>query len=199
MLVVLYWFLGALCLIFFLSEEFQSFNKKFDTKRSLIFGAAFIIVIFNLFVYNKSTDFGNRPFDPISFVIFGLFNGVLETALFLTAFKLGEMFMSNYTQNKWLLFFAGLLMFMVYGGISHGGFWLYEFPPHLPADPSKMTYKVFFMPVQLALTISWSVMYFLYRDFWGISFLHILVDLNVVYSIHYSIFSKSLSFQHYFG
>jgi hypothetical protein len=120
-------------------------------------------------------------------VVFGLFNGLLETFLFFTCFKLGEWLAGKVTQNKFALFFAGLICFMIYSGIAHSQFWMHEFPQHLGTTPDKLVFRQFFFPVQFSLAISWALIYFIYRDFWTVVFIHIYIDMCVIYSIHYSI------------
>ncbi len=191
--VVLYWAVGVFCAILFLGEElFPQKKLERDWKRTLLVFTSLLLVIFNAFIYKNSTETMGRPLDYLSMLVFGLGNGICETFIFIACFKLGESWMAKYTDKKPFLFLGGLLIFMAFSGFIHGTFWINELPPHLTSDPEKMFYKAFFMPLQLALAISWALIYFLYRDIWTVAFLHILVDVSVIYSIHYSLFSRHI-------
>lgn len=191
--VMLYWAIGVLCAILFLGEElFPQKKQEKDWKWHLLFLASLLLVAFNAFIYKNSTETLGRPLDYVSMVVFGLGNGICETFIFIAFFKLGEAWMAKYTDKKPFLFLGGLLFFMAFSGFIHGVFWINEFPPHLSSAPEKMGYKAFFMPLQFALVVSWALIYFLYRDIWAVAFLHVIVDVSVIYSIHYSLFSRNI-------
>ncbi len=190
--IMLYWALGVICAMLFLGEElFPQQKPKTDWKRILLIAISFLLVVCNAFIYKNSTETFGRPMDYLSMLVFGLGNGICETFIFLTCFKLGEFWMAKYTEKKPVLFLGGLLIFMAFSGFIHGVFWMNELPPHLTTNPEKMVYKAFFMPMQFMLAVSWALIYFLYRDIWTVVLLHIAVDISVVYSIHYSLFSRS--------
>ncbi|MCS6989379.1 MAG: hypothetical protein NZM06_07670 [Chloroherpetonaceae bacterium] len=191
--VILYWGIGVLCAILFLGDElFPQKKTERDWKRSALIFVSFLLVLFNAYIYKNSTETMGRPLDYLSMFVFGLGNGVCETFIFIVCFKLGESMMARYTDKKPFLFLGGLLIFMAFSGFIHSAFWMNEFPPHLTSNPEKMVYKAFFMPLQFALAISWALIYFLYRDIWSIAFLHVIVDVSVIYSIHYSLFSRNV-------
>ncbi len=191
--VMLYWAVGLLCAILFLGEElFPQKKQEKDWKRVALVFTSLLLVIFNAFIYKNSTETLGRPLDYVSMIVFGLGNGICETFIFICFFKFGESWMAKYTDKKPFLFLGGLLIFMAFSGFIHSAFWMNEFPPHLTSNPDKMVYKAFFMPLQFALAVSWALIYFLYRDIWTVAFLHIIVDVSVIYSIHYSLFSRNL-------
>ncbi|MGQ9804525.1 MAG: hypothetical protein ACUVRP_00415 [Chlorobiales bacterium] len=191
--VVLYWAIGVFCAILFLGEElFAQKKQERDWKRILLVFVSLLLVIFNAFIYKNSTETMGRPLDYVSMLVFGLGNGICETFIFIACFKLGESWMAKYTDKKLFLFLGGILIFMAFSGFIHSAFWINELPPHLSTAPEKMFYKAFFMPLQFMLAVSWALIYFLYRDIWTVAFLHVIVDISVIYSIHYSLFSRSI-------
>lgn len=191
--VILYWGIGVLCAILFLGDElFPQKKQESDWKRSMLIFVSLLLVVFNAYIYKNSTETMGRPLDYLSMLVFGLGNGICETFIFIVCFKFGESLMAKYTDKKPFLFLGGLLIFMAFSGFIHSLFWMNEFPPHLTTNPEKMVYKAFFMPLQFALAISWALIYFLYRDIWAVALLHVIVDISVIYSIHYSLFSRNV-------
>lgn len=198
--VLAYWTIGIICAIFFLSEELfpqkqTPPDRDTATKRNLLFLASFIIVLANIYVYYNATSNGNRPFDPVTFVIFAILNGSCETFVFLAVFKLGEKMMRNFTDKAPYLFLGGILLFMVFSGFIHGVLWINALPPHVipisELPPDKVIFKQLFFPFQIALVLCWSALYFFFKDVWGIVALHMIVDAGVVYSIHYSLWQNT--------
>lgn len=197
--VVLYWMTGLAVGLFYMKEELKSFGEQLNFRKEInwqrvgILALGLLIVVANAFVYRQSTTDGGRPLDALTLVIFTVANGLCETFLFLAVFKFGEYLVQQYSQNRLLIYASGLMLFFVYAGGIHGAFWIQVLPQHMvdskiALGSLEIPRQFVFFPLQVMLTISWSVIYFLYRDFWSVAALHALVDATMVYCIHYSLF-----------
>ena len=198
--ILFYWAVGIICAILFLGDELfpektTSTDRSTSIKRNFLFLVSLLVVAANIYVYYNSTSNGGRPFDVMSMIIFAVLNGSCETFVFLAIFKLGENMMRNFTDKSPYLFLGGILMFMVFSGFIHDVLWINALPPHViplsEMPPDKVIFKQLFFPLQVALVLCWSALYFFFRDVWGIVFLHAVVDAGVVYSIHYSLWQNS--------
>lgn len=198
--ILAYWAIGILCAMFFLSEELFPSNptppsRETALRRNVLFFVSLVIVLANTYVYYNATSNGGRPFDIVTFFIFAILNGTCETFVFLAVFKLGETLMRRFTDKLLYHFLGGILLFMMFSGFIHGVLWINALPPHVVSisdlPPDKVIFKQLFFPFQFALVICWSMLYFFFRDVWGIVLLHIIVDAGVVYSIHYSLWGNT--------
>jgi chlorophyllide a hydrolase len=186
---MLYWATGLVLSVFFLKDEL--FEKvKADWKRHVLFAVGLGITILNFVIYKGITETGSRPLDYVSMIVFGIGNGVFETFIFLIMFQWGEKFAGNFTTAKPILFLGGFLFFTIFSGFIHGIFWINEFPQHMIDASLRSPIQGLFIPIQVMLALSWSLLYFLYRDIWGVVILHIIVDTSVIYCIHYSLFTQ---------
>ncbi|NTV46435.1 MAG: hypothetical protein HGB11_07945 [Chlorobiales bacterium] len=184
-----YWGIGIAMGLLFLRKELLTINKNFDTKRIALIVATALIVLGNSIVYSNSTNYGDRALDPLTVIVFAIGNGVGETFVFFSLFKLGETLIARVTENKLALFGAGILMFIIYSGIIHGLFWLNILPEHIVNTPENAFYRSLFMPFQILIATSWSLSFFLYRDLYSIIFFHSIVDAVMVYSVRFSLFT----------
>ncbi|MCS7014395.1 MAG: hypothetical protein RMI34_02315 [Chloroherpetonaceae bacterium] len=203
--ILAYWAIGIACAIFFLADELFPNQSNLLTRqqafrRNILFFVSLVVVLGNIYVYYNATSNGGRPFDISTFFIFAILNGACETFIFLSVFKFGEKLVQRFTNKAPYLFMGGVLMFMVFSGFIHGVLWINALPPHVVSiadlPPDKVIFKQLFFPFQVALVICWSMLYFFFRDVWGIVVLHSIVDAGVVYSIHYSLWenTSTLSF-----
>ncbi|MBC8044224.1 MAG: hypothetical protein IAF08_12370 [Rhizobacter sp.] len=193
-LVPLYWFAGLFTAFFFLRDELKTFNRDFGWKRIGLFILSAVVVAANSYIYYRAASSEQRPLDPLTLVFFTVANGLCETFIYLGIFKFGEFLAGKYTQNKFLLYSAGLCLFFVYAGGIHAIFWLNVLPEHLSgttvtlAPMLVLPRSAIFIPFQVLLVVTWSLIYFLYRDLWSVAVLHAVVDFVMVLSIHYSMF-----------
>ncbi|NTV45538.1 MAG: hypothetical protein HGB11_03215 [Chlorobiales bacterium] len=184
-----YWGIGIAMGLIFLRKELLNINKTFDGKRIALLIASALVVLGNALVYSKSTNFGDRALDPLTMIVFAIGNGVAETFVFFSLFKIGETLIARVTENKFILFGAGMLIFIIYSGLIHGLFWLNILPEHIVNTPENAFYRSLFMPIQLLIATSWSLSFFLYRDLYAIIFFHSLVDAIMVYCVRFSLFT----------
>lgn len=187
--IFVYWGIGIAMGFLFLREELFTINKNFDSKRIALIVATALVVIVNTIIYSHSTNYGDRALDPLTVLAFAVGNGIGETFVFFSLFKLGETFLKRFTQNKFVLFGTGLLIFIIYSGLIHGLFWLHILPQHIIDTPDNAFYRSLFMPIQLSLAVSWSLSFFLYRDLYSIIFFHSIVDAVMVYCVRFSLFT----------
>lgn len=137
----------------------------------------------------------NRPLRFSSTLIFAVGNGFFETLAFALVYRLGEvsfaglfnLFAPDAAPIAGLL--GGVGLFMVYGGLIHALFWLRILPPHLDDSPRSRAIRKFRPVSEVALVIGWSLCFWLYRDIWTVTFLHILVDLGLMLRVRPDIFN----------
>ncbi|MEI6846601.1 MAG: hypothetical protein WCK32_00960 [Chlorobiaceae bacterium] len=186
LMIYTYWAIAFAIGMFFFRQDILSFNREFDTRRIVLLGASLLVVAVNAWVYSHSTTNGGRPLDLITVLVFSIGNGIAETFMFYTLFRLGTALAGKFTQNPLPIFLVGFLFFMTYSGLIHGLFWINILPEHvLQTSP----YKPFFMPVQLLIAGSWALSFFWYRDIRSVIFLHALVDLTMVCNVRFSLFN----------
>jgi len=185
MKIFTYWFIAIVIGLLFFRKETFSFNTDFDLRRKILLGASLLIVACNAYVYSNSTFDGGRQLDIASVLVFTVGNGIAETFMFYFFFVMGEKLAGMITKNAWVLFFAGLLLFMIYSGFIHGLFWLDLLPEHVnQASPLKPL----FMPTQILIATSWALSFFWYRDLPSVFVLHGLVDLTMAMNVKFSLF-----------
>lgn len=188
--VIIYWLLGAGIGLGYFKEDLQIFNKLFDRKRIFLLAISLIIVLVNNALYSRMAESGEREFDALSLAVFAIANGICETFIFLASFKLGGFWMGKHTKDSRWIYAAGFSLLWIYCGAIHALFWINILPAHLSdATGALVLRQYFFIPVQTLNLASWSLIYYCYRDFWGVAALHALVDAGFVCTTHYSLFS----------
>lgn len=191
--IYLYWAIGLVIGYIFLKDEITHFNTTFDTRRVLLILGMLVVVIVNMVIYSNSTSYGNRELNLPTLIVFSVGNGIAETLVFFSIFKLAETGMSKLVENKWVLFVAGFFAFMIYSGLIHGLFWLNILPEHIINTPENAVYRSLFMPTQMMLALGWSLSFFWYRDLYSIFLFHGIVDATMVYCVRFSFFPPIFS------
>ena len=191
--IYLYWAIGLLMGFLVLRDELMSFNQTFDKRRIWLIIAMAAVVLFNMVIYSNSTTYGTRTLDPLTLIVFSIGNGIAETLIFFSFFKLAETLVGKVVQKPWVLFLTGLFVFMIYSGLIHGLFWIEILPEHIVDTPENAIYRSFFMPTQIMLALGWSLCFFWYRDLYSIFLFHGLVDATMVYCVRFSFFPPVFS------
>jgi hypothetical protein len=184
-MIWIYWAIAIAIGFIFFRKDIVTFDKEFDTRRTILLGASLVIVAVNAWVYSHSTSDGGRALDPLTLIVFSIGNGVAETFMFYAVFRLGQILVGKFSSNLWAGFIVGFIFFMVYSGLIHGLFWLSILPDHVV---QTSPYKPFFMPVQLLIAASWALNFFWYRDLRTVIFLHALVDFTMAWNVKFSMF-----------
>jgi hypothetical protein len=184
-MIWIYWAIAIAIGFIFFRKDIVTFDKEFDTRRTILLGASLVIVAVNAWVYSHSTTDGGRALDPLTLIVFSIGNGVAETFMFYAVFRLGQILVGKFSSNLWAGFIVGFIFFMVYSGLIHGLFWLSILPDHVV---QTSPYKPFFMPVQLLIAASWALNFFWYRDLRTVIFLHALVDFTMAWNVKFSMF-----------
>ena len=121
--------------------------------------------------------------EPLSVAIFSLGNGIAETLWSYAAFSLGRGLAARLATGPGRQFAAGLLSFMRFSGLIHALFWMTVLPAHIAVASA---WRPFLMPVLLAITLSWALWFFWYRDLHTVMVLHALVDLTMILNLKFS-------------
>jgi chlorophyllide a hydrolase len=184
-MISIYWALGLAVGGLFFRTQIFSFNPRYDTRRIALLIVSLALVAANAVVYSHSTSDGGRTLDLWSVPIFGLGNGIAETLWFYAFFRLGETLSERITSKRWAHFAAGLLVFMIYSGVIHSLFWANVFPEHV----LQMTpFRPFLMPILVAITVSWALSFFWYRDLHTVMVMHVLIDVTAIWNMKFSMF-----------
>lgn len=129
-------------------------------------------------------------------LLFAFGNGIAETLAFAGVYRVGELL------GSWLVgliypagasvagFMLGLVLFVIYGGLIHGLFWLKILPPHLDESPRSRSIRKVRPLFEVALVLGWSLAFWLNRDIWSVIFLHVLVDLGLMLRVRPTIFTR---------
>ncbi len=184
-MIYAYWAFAFLVGFLFFKKDILSFNREFDTRRTILLAASLLIVAVNAWVYSHSTSDGGRQLDILTVLVFSIGNGIAETFMFYAVFQLGTLLAGKFTKNPWALFITGFILFMVYSGLIHGLFWINILPTHVV---QTSPYKPFFMPVQILIASSWALTFFWYRDIRTVILLHSMIDLTMALNVKFSLF-----------
>jgi hypothetical protein len=137
-----------------------------------------------------------RPVRWMPTLLFALGNGFAETLAFAGVYRLGEIL------GSWLVglvfpagasiagFVFGLGLFIIYGGLIHGLYWLKILPPHLDDSPRSRSIRKVRPLFEVALVLGWSLSFWLNHDIWSVIFLHVLVDFGLMLRVRPTIFTR---------
>ncbi|MCS7080528.1 MAG: hypothetical protein NZ585_10855 [Chloracidobacterium sp.] len=194
--IVLYW-LGALALalLFRLPEPF-TFNIP-QTVAS-IWGIGLLIATlgFSQWLYTQVAVHEDRPFNWLGTPIFIIGNSLGETLAFLLVFKFG-LFAGNLLSrlidltgifSHLIIFSSGFFIFLIYGGMIHGLFWMRIFPPHFREDERALKIRKFRLWSESALSFSWCLVFYVFKDFWSVVIFHAVVDAVLMIRVRPRIF-----------
>ncbi|QEQ57038.1 hypothetical protein [Chlorobium phaeovibrioides] len=185
-MVYTYWLIAVGIGLAFFRKDIFSFNTDFATRRIILLVASLLIVALNAWVYSNSTYSSGRPLDILTLLVFSVGNGIAETFMFYAVFRLGTVLAGKATDNPWVLFTAGFLLFMIYSGLIHGLFWINILPEHVD---QASAFKPFFMPVQILIAGSWALSFFWYRDIRSVILLHAMIDFTMAWNVRFSLFN----------
>lgn len=191
-LLASYWAIGFMLVGTYLRDELFAM-KGFtpDWRWANLLLASVVLVWIDTAIYHRACISKGRPLDTQTLFIFPIFNGVGETAIFLSVFKFGEQIVSQAAkatgERLRPAFFGGYVPYFTYITLIHVFMWLRILPDHLNNAPEVQLYRRILVPSKSLLATSWALLYFLYRDAWSVIVLHTLVDFGLVFSIHYSL------------
>ena len=159
---------------------------------------AYLIVTFAIGqgLYFLVARHDGRPFQLGPTVIFGIGNGILETLAFAVTYRVGEIIGSTlvgWFAPAWASgagFALGVVLFVIYGGLIHGLFWLKILPPHLDDAPRSRQIRKFRPAAEIALVLGWSICLWVTRDIWTVIFFHTLVDIGLMLRVRPPLFQN---------
>jgi chlorophyllide a hydrolase len=183
--IYIYWALGLTVGLVFFPRALVSPNWRYEGRRLTLLSVSLALLAVNAAVYSKSVFDGGRTIDLASVLIFSLGNGIAETIWFYAAFSFGRDLAERFAAGRHVQFVAGLLTFMLYSGLIHGLFWMTVLPEHI-AIASE--FRPFLMPVLLAITLSWALWFYWYRDLHTVMVLHALIDITMICNVKFSMF-----------
>lgn len=181
--IYLYWALGLAVGLVFFPRALVSPNGRYTGRRLALLAVSLALLAVNAVVYSNSVSDWGRTLEPVSVLIFSLGNGIAETLWFYAAFALGRSLAERLAAGRRVRFVAGLLSFLLYSGLIHGLFWMTVLPGHIAVASA---YRPFLMPVLLAITLTWALWFFWYRDLHTVMVLHALVDLTLICNVKFS-------------
>ena len=181
--IYLYWALGLVVGLVFFPRALVSPNWRYDRPREVLLCISLALLAVNAFVYSGSVFNNGRSVEAASVLIFVMGNGIAETIWFYAAFSLGRGLAERLAAGPAVQFIAGLLTFMLYSGLIHGLFWMAVLPEHIAVASALRPYL---MPLLLAITLSWSLWFFWYRDLHTVMVLHALIDLTMICNVKFS-------------
>jgi membrane protease YdiL (CAAX protease family) len=187
--IAVYWFVGFALALTYLRDEISHFDWHFDWQRLMFFAFGLVVVGLNGYIYSSVTYASGRPLDGLTLFVFTIGNGIFETLIFLSLLKLGYTLTKKVTESKWIIFLVGFAIFCIFSGAIHGLFWLKILPKHMSETPAAMQLKPIFFPIQIGIALSWSFLFFKYRDVWLVIVLHALVDATMVWCVRFSMFT----------
>ncbi|MEL7331388.1 MAG: hypothetical protein AAFN12_04030 [Cyanobacteria bacterium J06560_2] len=183
--LALYWTVGAVVGALYLRPEMAQIPTYSSRSHFVSVAVALAVTVVTTVAYSKVTTYGGRSLHLPTLFGFSLFNGILETVLFLASFKIGTTLAVPFTAEPLWLFLAGTLSFFVYSGIIHVFFWLKILPPHLNKSLAVQNARRVWIVGLVAVSVLWGWLYFAYQDFWSVAALHALFDAGMVYCIRY--------------
>ncbi|NJN15578.1 MAG: hypothetical protein HC822_04420 [Oscillochloris sp.] len=140
---------------------------------------------------------GDRPIHWPATIIFALGNGFFETLAFASVYRIGEIIghavVALVAPNAASVagFLLGMFFFTIYGGLIHGLFWLRKLPPHLNDSPRSKAIRRIRPIFEVALVFGWSLVFWLNRDFWTVTAIHIMVDVGLMLQVRPPLFISS--------
>jgi chlorophyllide a hydrolase len=194
--IVGYWLLAlVLALVFQLPEPFVW--NVWETTHAM-WPVAFLTatLLCSQWLYSQVAIHEDRPFNWIGTPLFVIGNAVGETLAFLLVFSAGAWVgrgaasavgLSGAPYHG-LVFAAGFFVFLIYGGGIHGLFWMRIFPPHFKEDERARRIRRFRLWSETALSLSWCVTFYAFRDFWAVVIFHAIVDLVLMIRVRPRIF-----------
>lgn len=150
--------------------------------------------ILSQYLYLLVARYDGRPIHWGATAIFAVGNGIAETLAFAAVYRVGEVIGSSMVglvaPNIASLagFLLGVGLFVIYGGLIHGLFWLRVLPPHLDDSPRSRRIRKYRPLAEIGLVLGWSLCFWLTRDLWTVVFFHTLVDIGLMLKVRPPIF-----------
>lgn len=150
--------------------------------------------ILSQYLYLLVARYDGRPIHWGATAIFAIGNGIAETLAFAAVYRVGEVLGSSvvglFAPNIASLagFLLGVGLFVIYGGLIHGLFWLRVLPPHLDDSPRSRRIRTYRPLAEIGLVLGWSLCFWLTRDLWTVVFFHTLVDIGLMLKVRPPIF-----------
>ncbi len=150
--------------------------------------------ILSQYLYLLVARYDGRPIHWGATAIFAIGNGIAETLAFAAVYRVGEVIGSSVVglvapSIASLAGFAlGVGLFVIYGGLIHGLFWLRVLPPHLDDSPRSRRIRAYRPLAEIGLVLGWSLCFWLTRDLWTVVFFHTLVDIGLMLKVRPPIF-----------
>lgn len=194
--ILIYWAICTVLGLPLLWDLLSSWNVAATLARPwlLLYLLATFAVSQALYVVIARHD--GRPIRWGPTVLFAFGNGFAETLAFAGVYRVGELI------GSWLVglvfpaaasaagFGLGLVLFIIYGGLIHGLYWLNILPPHLDDAPRSRSIRKVRPLFEVALVLGWSLCLWLNRDIWSVIFLHVLVDFGLMLRVRPVIFTR---------
>lgn len=196
-LIILYWAIATLVGVVALWDWIIAWNVPATLGIPGL--PLYLVVSFVLsqFLYVLVARFDGRPIHWGATAIFAVGNGVAETLAFAAIYRIGEVLGAGLVGliapgfASLAGFMVGVALFVVYGGLIHGLFWLRVLPPHLDDSPRSRTIRKYRPLAEVGLVLGWSLCFWLTRDLWTVVFFHILVDIGLMLKVRPPIFGAA--------
>lgn len=193
-LISIYWLIASIAGIVFLWDWLTVWNVPATLGQPVL--VVYLILSFALsqILYALVAHYDGRPFSWGATAIFAIGNGLAETFAFALVYRLGELIGATLVGlfapalASAAGFALGVALFVVYGGLIHGMFWLRVLPPHLDDAPRSIAIRKLRPIAEIALVLGWSLCFWLMRDIWIVVFFHILVDIGLMLKVRPPIF-----------
>ena len=119
-----------------------------------------------------------RPKNWTAILVFSLFNGLLETVLFLASYDTGKWIaiqIFHADASSWYARISGFTVFMIYSALIHVLFWLpYAFPRHVLPDAPP--FHTTMLPALVLMSLAWIMLYEITNDVVAVCVLHFLTN-----------------------
>ncbi len=193
-LIIVYWSASLIIGVPLLFDLLTSWNVSATLAQPWLVVCLLATFAFSQILYVVVARHDDRPLRWGSTLIFALGNGFFETLAFAIVFRLGALLgvgLANLiapSASDTVGFIAGLIAFILYGGLIHGLFWLRILPPHLDDAPFSRRVRRLRPIAEVALVVGWSICFWYMADIWTIVFLHVLVDIGLMLRVRPKIF-----------
>ncbi len=192
--ILAYWALATLVGLVLLWDWISAWNVPATLRIPGLPIYLLVSFILSQYLYLLVARYDGRPIHWGATAIFAVGNGIAETLAFAAVYRVGEvigssvvgLFAPNIASLAGLLLGVGL--FVIYGGLIHGLFWLRVLPPHLDDSPRSRRIRKYRPLAEIGLVLGWSLCFWLTRDLWTVVFFHTLVDIGLMLKVRPPIF-----------
>lgn len=187
--ILIYWAVCAVLGIAFLKDWLVSWNVGETLARPWLVVYLIITLIISQVIYFVVACDDGRSIHWNSTIIFTIGNGIFEVFAFAVVYRLGEVVGSAVVgafapgAASVAGFILGVILFIMYGGLIHGLFWIKLLPPHFKSTPMVLAIRKYRPLAEVFLVTGWSLCFWLGQDIWTVVIIHIVLDLCMMLRI----------------